>query len=274
MFRIQKAASVLIDNLGSRTRKCVVIVSRNIKNSSCLYQESSTKKEAAAAPVRGIPYSKLTIGVPKETFPNERRVALSPAAVQTLTKKGFNVKVEESCGAEASFGNKDYESAGAKVVAKSTSDEIYGSDLVLKVRAPTTEEANKLTSGSTLISFLYPAQNKNLIDLLAKKNVTSFAMDCVPRISRAQVFDALSSMANIAGYKAVLLSANHFGRFFTGWGLICLIHDFYCSLKCMELLKSAWWLCMCDFVNLTSTPWLSDEDIKHHLLADTKHLNR
>lgn len=216
MFRIQKAASVLIDNLGSRTRKCVVVVSRNIKNSSCLYQESATKKEAAAAPVRGIPYSKLTIGVPKETFPNERRVALSPAAVQTLTKKGFNVKVEESCGAEASFGNKDYESAGAKVVTKSTLDEIYGSNLVLKVRAPTTEEANKIASGSTLVSFLYPAQNKDLVDLLVKKNVTTFAMDCVPRISRAQVFDALSSMANIAGYKAVLLSANHFGRFFTG----------------------------------------------------------
>jgi len=86
----------------------------------------------------------------------------------------------------------------------------------VKVRPPTMSEAEKLASGSTLISFLWPAQNPQLLDDLVKRNITAFGMDCVPRISRAQVFDALSSMANIAGYKAVVLAANHFGRFFTG----------------------------------------------------------
>lgn len=90
------------------------------------------------------------------------------------------------------------------------------SDLLLKVRAPTISEINQFKDNQTLISFLYPAQNKPLIDALAKRKATAFAMDCVPRISRAQVFDALSSMANIAGYKAVLEAANHFGRFLTG----------------------------------------------------------
>jgi len=86
----------------------------------------------------------------------------------------------------------------------------------VKVRPPAMPEVEKLAGGSTLISFLYPAQNSPLVDELVKRNVTAFGMDCVPRISRAQVFDALSSMANISGYKAVVLAANHFGRFFTG----------------------------------------------------------
>jgi len=86
----------------------------------------------------------------------------------------------------------------------------------VEVRPPTLPEAEKIASGSTLISFLHPAQNPQLVDDLVKRKITAFGMDCVPRISRAQVFDALSSMANIAGYKAVVLAANHFGRFFTG----------------------------------------------------------
>jgi len=86
----------------------------------------------------------------------------------------------------------------------------------VKVRPPTLPEVEKLAGGSTLVSFLWPAQNTQLLDELVKRNITAFGMDCVPRISRAQVFDALSSMANIAGYKAVVLAANHFGRFFTG----------------------------------------------------------
>jgi len=86
----------------------------------------------------------------------------------------------------------------------------------VKVRPPSMAEAEKIASGSTLISFLWPAQNSQLVDDLVKRKVTAFGMDCVPRISRAQVFDALSSMANISGYKSVVLAANHFGRFFTG----------------------------------------------------------
>jgi len=164
-------------------------------------------------PPPGTPYGNLTIGVPKETFPNERRVALTPAATKLLTKEGFNVFVEDGAGAEAKFSNAEYEASGA--VIKPPND-IFSSDIVMKVRAPSTEEVKLLKEGGNLISFLFPAQNKDLVDQLAAKKVTTFAVDCIPRISRAQVFDALSSMANIAGYKAVIEAANQFGRFFTG----------------------------------------------------------
>ncbi|CAI8016098.1 NAD(P) transhydrogenase, mitochondrial [Geodia barretti] len=164
-------------------------------------------------PSRGTPYNQLTIGVPKEIFPNEKRVALSPAAVKVLTKEGFNVVIEDGAGSHAKFSNAEYEASGAQVKPLS---EVFGSDIVLKVRAPTSEEMGKMRPGSNLISFIYPAQNSELVDQLAAAKVTAFAMDCIPRISRAQVFDALSSMANIAGYKAVIEAANHFGRFFTG----------------------------------------------------------
>ena len=162
---------------------------------------------------RGIPYNKLTIGVPKESFPNERRVAVSPAVVQALTKVGYNVVVEDGAGEEAKFSNSDYQSSGASIKSKK---EAFGSDIVLKVRAPSLDEVGLLRERSNLISFLYPAQNKDLLDKLSERKVTALGMDCVPRISRAQVFDALSSMANIAGYKAVVEAANNFGRFFTG----------------------------------------------------------
>jgi len=105
----------------------------------------------------------------------------------------------------------------------STGNFDHPSGFCVKVRPPTLPEAEKLAAGSTLISFLYPAQNPQLLDELVKRNVTAFGMDCVPRISRAQVFDALSSMANIAGYKAVVLAANHFGRFFTGMTVDALL---------------------------------------------------
>lgn len=163
--------------------------------------------------VLGIPYSKLRIGVPKEIFQNERRVSLTPAAAATLIKKGFTVNVQENAGLEAKFSNAEYESAGAKITnLKST----FESDIILKVRAPVESEIGQFREKSNLISFLYPAQNKQLVDQLAKLNMNVFAMDAIPRISRAQVFDALSSMANIAGYKAVVEAANNFGRFFTG----------------------------------------------------------
>ena len=165
------------------------------------------------SPSVGTPYSNLTIGVPKEILPNERRVALSPAAVKLLTKEGFNVTIEKGAGTEAKFSDTQFVESGAKIVSR---DEVFNSDIILKVCAPRTEEVKLLKKSTNLISFLYPAQNEDLINQLAEQSVTAFAMDCVPRISRAQVFDALSSMANIAGYKAVVEAANNFGRFFTG----------------------------------------------------------
>ncbi|GMT32860.1 hypothetical protein PFISCL1PPCAC_24157 [Pristionchus fissidentatus] len=174
------------------------------------------RKLSSSAPgpsTGGIPYSDLTVSTVKETFKGERRVALSPAATANLVKKGFIVQVEESAGSSAQFSNDDYAAAGAKIVSR---DAAMQSDILLKVRAPLPPEVAYLRDQSTLISFIHPALNQSLIDEMAKKRLTVFAMDSVPRISRAQVFDALSSMANIAGYKAVIEAANHFGRFFTG----------------------------------------------------------
>ena len=160
----------------------------------------------------GIPYSQLTIGVPRETFPDERRVAVSPASVKTLLKKGFKaVHVSPSAGALAAFPDSDYSAAGATLV-----DPYESSDILLKVRPPSDKEISALRPDSTLISFLYPAQNPHIVESLRDRGVTSFAMDCIPRISRAQVYDALSSMANTAGYRAVLEASSAFPRFLTG----------------------------------------------------------
>ncbi|CAK7234709.1 hypothetical protein SCUCBS95973_009026 [Sporothrix curviconia] len=162
------------------------------------------------------PFAKLTVGAPREIFPNERRVALTPQNVALLLKKGYGrIIVERGAGAEAGFLDAAYEQAGATVV-DSAAAVWKEADIVLKVRGPTLAEAGNACAGQTLISFIQPVQNKELVDLLAARKVTSFAMDMIPRISRAQVFDALSSMANIAGYKAVLEASNHFGRFLTG----------------------------------------------------------
>jgi H+-translocating NAD(P) transhydrogenase len=160
-------------------------------------------------------YSELTIGVPRETYNNERRVALTPQNVVLLLKKGFSkVLVERGAGALADFPDETYEKAGATMVEANTVWQ--DSDIVLKVRMPSPAEADVMKAGQTLISFLQPMQNKPLVERLAARKATAFAMDMVPRISRAQVFDALSSMANIAGYKAVLEASNNFGRFLTG----------------------------------------------------------
>ncbi|XP_073985209.1 NAD(P) transhydrogenase, mitochondrial-like [Rhodnius prolixus] len=161
----------------------------------------------------GIPYKNLKIGVPKETWKDEKRVALTPAVTATLIKKGFNVAVEEGAGVGAKFRDSDYKNAGAKIVKR---DEAFLADIILKVRQPQETEINLFKPDSVLISFLYPGQNKALIDKLASRKITAFGMDCIPRISRAQVFDALSSMANIAGYRAIVEAANHFPRFFAG----------------------------------------------------------
>ncbi|OJD22433.1 NAD(P)(+) transhydrogenase (AB-specific), alpha subunit [Blastomyces percursus] len=175
--------------------------------------------------ITSVPYSALTVGIPFETFPNERRVALTPQNAALLLKKGFGrLLIERGAGAQAKFTDEAYEKAGATLVDRTAVWQ--DSDILLKVRAPLLNGSNNevaaLREGSTLISFLYPAQNKELVNALAARRVTSFAMDMIPRISRAQVFDALSahgfisSMANIAGYKAVLEASNHFGRFLPG----------------------------------------------------------
>jgi len=170
-------------------------------------------KDAAPEEIRGIPYNKLSIGVPKETWLNEKRVAITPAATAMLVKKGFTVKVEEGAGTLSQFRNDDFAAAGASIVNK---NEAFTQDIVMKLRQPSAAEVNFFRDESVLYSFLYPGQNPDLISALAKKNLTAFGMDCVPRISRAQTFDALSSMANISGYRAVVEASNQFGRFFTG----------------------------------------------------------
>lgn len=188
---------------------------RSFHASSFLLSEKKKEKETP-----GIPYSELSVGVPKEIFLNEKRVAITPANVALLKKKGFKeVLVEKGAGVGAKFSDTDYETAGAKIVGPK---DVYQSDIVLKVRPPQQSadlgqhETSILKEKSTLISFIYPAQNKHIVDLLAQRKANVFAMDAVPRISRAQVFDALSSMANIAGYKAVVEAANHFPRFMGG----------------------------------------------------------
>eukprot|EP01118_Nematostelium_gracile_P016479 TRINITY_DN6835_c0_g1_i2.p1 TRINITY_DN6835_c0_g1~~TRINITY_DN6835_c0_g1_i2.p1 ORF type:complete len:579 (-),score=163.51 TRINITY_DN6835_c0_g1_i2:1317-3053(-) len=143
---------------------------------------------------------------------------MTPDNVKGLVKEGFKVVIEKGAGLGANFPDSTYVSAGATIV---NGNEAWGSDIVLKVRPPSKSsdgvyESQKMKKGARLISFVYPAQNKELVDSLAKQEVTVFAMDSVPRISRSQVFDALSSMANISGYKAVVEAANHFGRFFAG----------------------------------------------------------
>ncbi|KAH8171185.1 NAD(P) transhydrogenase beta subunit domain-containing protein [Sarocladium implicatum] len=162
------------------------------------------------------PFDKLTVGVPTEIYPGERRVALTPANVALLLKKGYSkVLVERGAGAAAEFHDHVYEKAGATLVGSASG--IWSSaDIVLKVRSPADAEIESIKENQTIVSFVQPAQNKDLVQKIADKKATLFAMDMIPRISRAQVFDALSSMANIAGYKAVLEASNVFGRFLTG----------------------------------------------------------
>ena len=163
----------------------------------------------------------MKIGIPKEVHPNERRVAATPESITRLQKLGFSVAVEAGAGAAASFPDDAYREAGAEIVTD-TRALWAGADLILKVRAPETHpglnlhETELLNTGGTLISFMQPAQNPELLEQLAARKATAMAIDTVPRISRAQKLDALSSMANIAGYRAVVEAANHFGRFFTG----------------------------------------------------------
>ncbi len=164
----------------------------------------------------------MKIGIPKEVHDGERRVATTPEVASQLIKKlGFEVAIQSGAGVTANFSDAAYSEVGVAVVEDAK--KIWNdSDIILKVRAPEfnpdlkTEEVDLLHEGQIIITFLWPAQNPDLLKKLSEKKVTALAMDSIPRISRAQKMDALSSMANIAGYRAVVEAAQHFGRFFTG----------------------------------------------------------
>lgn len=155
----------------------------------------------------------MKIGVPRESADGETRVAATPTTVAQLTGLGYDVLIEAGAGAEASFTDAAYDEAGAAIGQAS---DVWASEIVFKVNAPTTAEIGRLSDGATLISLISPALNPELVDALAQRPITVLAMDAVPRISRAQSLDVLSSMANIAGYRAVVEAAHVFGRFFTG----------------------------------------------------------
>jgi H+-translocating NAD(P) transhydrogenase subunit alpha len=151
----------------------------------------------------------MRIGVPNETAEGERRVALVPDVVKTLTAKEVEVEVESGAGAGASHPDSEYTDAGAKV-----DGDVWGADIVLKVTPPTDEEVGRLKQGQVLIGFLEPLTNPALARSLAENGVTSFAMEAIPRITRAQSMDALSSQANLGGYMSVLIAARESGRLF------------------------------------------------------------
>lgn len=155
------------------------------------------------------------IAIPKEVAANEARVAASPASVTKLIKLGYQVSIESNAGLAANFTDDAYRAAGATVVTDKA-QMLAAADVVLKVIAPLADEIKQLKPGSTLISFIWPAQNPELLQTLADRQINCLGMDAVPRLSRAQKMDALSSMANIAGYRAIIEAANQFGRFFTG----------------------------------------------------------
>ncbi len=162
----------------------------------------------------------MKIGVPREIHEGERRVATTPDAARLIQKLGFQVAVESGAGAAAKFTDEAYREAGVEVIEDAAG--LYEqSDVILKVRAPRIDadadnELELMRAGQVLISFIQPAQNEELMKQMSEKKLSVLAMDSIPRISRAQKMDALSSMANIAGYRAVVEAAQHFGRFFTG----------------------------------------------------------
>lgn len=158
----------------------------------------------------------MKVGITKEIYPGECRVAATPETARRLIEKlGFQILVESEAGAAASFPDQQYRDVGCTVTEDATS--IWGqADMVLKVRAPQDHEIEQMREGQTLVAFLAPAQNGELLEKIAARKSTAMSIDAVPRISRAQKLDALSSMANIAGYRAVVEAASLFGRFFTG----------------------------------------------------------
>ncbi|MEM7440527.1 MAG: Re/Si-specific NAD(P)(+) transhydrogenase subunit alpha [Pseudomonadota bacterium] len=157
----------------------------------------------------------MRIGTPKEVAEGEARVAMTPDSAAQLQKLGYECVIESGAGDAARFSDQDYKNAGVEVV-KTAAALWKSADIVAKVRPPETSEVKRMKKGQTVISFFYPGQNEKLLEASNKKGAHIIAMDMVPRISRAQKMDALSSMANIAGYRAVIEAGNNFGRFFTG----------------------------------------------------------
>ncbi len=157
----------------------------------------------------------MKIGALTEVFPGENRVAMTPDSAIQLVKLGHSACIQSGAGIKAGFADALYTAAGVTVLP-TAAEVIAAADVIVKVRGPEAAELATLAEGQTLVSFFWPAQNPELLDAAAKKNLTVVAMDMVPRISRAQKMDALSSMANIAGYRAVIEAGNNFGRFFTG----------------------------------------------------------
>lgn len=157
----------------------------------------------------------MNVGIPIEVSQAELRVGATPKTVQRLQKQGFDVFIEKGAGKKANYADKEYDEAGANLVA--TAKDLYNkADIVLKVLAPTEDEIGLMKEGTVTLSYLWPAQNPKLLEKLAAKKINAIAMDAIPRISRAQKMDVLSSMANIAGYRAVIEGANHYGRFLNG----------------------------------------------------------
>jgi NAD(P) transhydrogenase subunit alpha len=176
--------------------------------------KATAEQRATAAPEASV--QPQVIGVPKETAAGEKRVATVPEVVEKLVKLGFKVIVQSGAGEAANFSDDVYRAAGADIVNDAAA--LWnGADIVFKVRAPTSEEVALMHEGQTLISFIWPAQNPELMQTLAARKVTVLAIDSLPRmLSRAQKMDALTSMAGISGYRAVIEAANAFGRFFAG----------------------------------------------------------
>ncbi len=159
--------------------------------------------------------SSQRVGALRESYPGEFRVALTPDSSRHLSKMGYQCIIESGAGIAAGFSDDNYREAGVEIAASAESL-LNDADIIIKVRPPSDEEITAIPNGKTLISFFWPGQNKDLLDAANAKNISVLAMDMVPRISRAQKMDALSSMANIAGYRSVIEAGNHFGRFFTG----------------------------------------------------------
>ena len=157
----------------------------------------------------------MKIGIPREVKPGEERVAGTPKTIQRLKKQGFDVLIQSEAGKKANFSDEDYKKEGAEIL-KSAEDLYNKSDIILKVQAPEDKEIKLMKENQVLLSYLWPAQNQELLKKLAEQKVNAIAMDAIPRISRAQKMDVLSSMANIAGYRAVIEGANYFGRFLNG----------------------------------------------------------
>ena len=155
----------------------------------------------------------MLIGVPKELLAGENRVAATPKTVGQILKLGFDVLIEHDAGFNASFEDQAFLDAGAKV---GTAQDVWQADIIFKVNPPTSDEIAQMKEGGTLVGFIWRAQNPELMAQLTVKKINVLAMDAVPRISRAQSLDALSSMANISGYRAIIEAANAFGSFFTG----------------------------------------------------------